>query len=193
MLQLRAHICRPLLNTVCKKDSLNCASTSSCEHINFIYWSLSLFHCTNIALDWFSCELLSADCCLTQSAEIISWAVHQVSFNSLLLVRVRTSKSHSRVYIMLKLWAHIKLTVSQWLLLFCRIQHSIIYWGHQRSVWFSCELISASCSKTHKKSCSLTQSAEVSHWAVHYVPVHSLVQLSAHSCRLLLVTVHTSK
>ena len=33
---------------------------------------------------------------------------------------------------------YVKLTVYQWLLLFCRIQHSIIYWGHQRSLWFSC-------------------------------------------------------
>ena len=36
---------------------------------------------------------------------------------------------------------YVKLTVHQWLLLFCRIQHSVIYWGHQRSVWFSCMFV----------------------------------------------------
>ena len=73
------------------------------------------------------------------------------------------------------------ISVTAFILPYSTLDH---LWGHQRSVWFSCELISASC--------SLTQSAEVSQWAVHYVPAHSLVQLSAHICRLLLITVHTS-
>ena len=77
---------------------------------------------------------------MTSSEEIIVWGVQQVPFNSLLLVRVQTSKCHSGVYITVRLWAHIKLTVYQWLLLFCRIQHSIIYWEHQRRLWFNCEL-----------------------------------------------------
>ncbi len=159
MVQLWAHICRPLLNTICKKDSLN-----------FKLWA----H-----------ELLSADCCLTRYAEMIFWAVHQAPFNSLLLVGVQTSKSHSGVYIMLRLWSHIKLTVHQWLLLFCRIFNTPSCIGD----------ISVQCASSVNSSLQAVpwQSAEVSYWVVNYIPAHSLLQLSAHFCRLLLVTVHTSK
>jgi len=50
---------------------------------------------------------------------------------------------------------------------------------------FTSELICANC--------CLIQSADISLWAVRRLPAFRLVQLLAHLCRLLLVTVHTNK
>ena len=44
---------------------------------------------------------------------------------------------------MLKLRAHVKLTVSYSMFLSSRSQQYSIHWGHQCLVWFRCELISA--------------------------------------------------
>ncbi len=69
---------------------------------------------------------------------------------------------------MLKLRAHVKLTVSYSLFLSSRSQHYSIHWGHQCLVWFSCELISADC--------RLTQSTEMIFGAVHHVEAESTCQ-----------------
>ena len=60
----------------------------------------------------------------------IHWGVHHVEADS-------TYQAHG-------------ISVTAFILPYSTLDH---LWGHQRSVWFSCELISASC--------SLTQSAEV--------------------------------
>ena len=102
---------------------------------------------------------------------------------------------------MLKLRAHVKLTLSQSLFLSSRSQHYSIHWGYQCLVWWSCELISADY--------CLTQSTEMIFWTVHHVEVEStcqadsvshcpcvvvvsttaFVQLWAHLCSLWLHTV----
>ena len=183
-------------------------------------------------MEWFSCELLSADFCLTQSAESISWTVHQVPFNSMLLVRVRTSKSrsvwfsceltstscslpqsaevshwavhyvpaHSLVQLSVHFWRLLLVTIHTSKYLDCTstsscehvsicqyISHCLCFVVVSTTafIWesaFSCQLISADC--------RLTQSAEMTAWAVDQVPAS---RVYAHFCRLLLVIVRTSE
>ena len=53
-----------------------------------------------------------------------------------------------------------------------------MYWGYQRSMWFSCELISADY--------GLTQSAEMIFWTVHRHQAVSTCENDSLSVRLFL-------
>ena len=69
---------------------------------------------------------------------------------------------------MLKLRAHVKLTVSYSLFLSSRSQQYSIHQGHQCLAWLSCELISADY--------CVTQSAEIIFGVVHHVEAESACQ-----------------
>ena len=178
--QLSARFCRLLLVTGLTSDSLDCTSTSSCEHMSicrYISHCLCFVVVNTTAFIWestFSCQLISADIRLTQSAEMTAWAVDQVPastvyahFCKLLLVTVHTNMS-------LDCTSTSSCELS-------RSQHYIIQWRRQCLVWFSCHLIS--------RDICLTQSAEMTPWAVDQVPAS---RVYAHFCKLLLVTVQTN-
>ena len=97
---------------------LRCTSCSGCErisssqHINYFFCFVciqhSIIYCGHHRSLWFSCELISADYGLTQSAEMIFWTVHQHQ-------AVSTCDNDS---------------LSVRLFLFGDGQHYSIHWGH---------------------------------------------------------------
>ena len=84
LVKLSAHFCRLLLVTVHTIKSLDCTITSSCEHMSICQHISHCLCCVVVnttAFIWespFTCELISANCCLAQSADISLWAVRWV-------------------------------------------------------------------------------------------------------------------